>query len=194
MRVVDRHDRLVVGDQLGGNRAPQGRLELQVVAAALPPSAGHVQLWAAAAASLRLVHGVVATPQKLLWPHVRGAGQCHADACAQDDVAVVDRNRPCERLDDAVPDAERVAVAVEVLAQDGELIAAEPGHGVMGSDGRADPHRRLAQCGIAGGMAEAVVDALEAVDVDEQDGNASLRVPPPPEGVLEAVIEERPVR
>jgi hypothetical protein len=71
MRVVERHDGLVVGHQLGRNRAPQGRLDPQVVAAALPPLAGHVQLRAAAAASLRLVHGVVATPQKLLRPHVR---------------------------------------------------------------------------------------------------------------------------
>jgi hypothetical protein len=106
----------------------------------------------------------------------------------------VDGDWPCERLDDAVRDAERVAVAVEALAQDSELIAAEPGHGVMGSDCRSDPQRRLSQSGIAGGMAEAVVDALEAVDVDEQDSNASLSVPPALEGVLEAVVEERPVR
>ena len=99
-----------------------------------------------------------------------------------------------ERLGDAVRNTERVAVPVELLAEDRELIAAQPGHGVVRSDSGTDADRRLTECGIAGGMAEAVVDALEAVDVDEQDGHASLRVAPALQGVLEAVIEEQPVR
>ena len=53
---------------------------------------------------------------------------------------------------------------------------------------------RLAQHVVARAVAEAVVEALEAVEVDEQHGDAALSVATPLERVLEAVVEHRPVR
>ena len=101
----------------------------------------------------------------------------------------VDHERPAELLGDPAPDGERAAVALDALAEDGELVAAQPRDGVVRADGRPDPRGRLAQHVVAGAVAEAVVEALEAVDVDEQHGDAAVAVAAPLQRVLEAVVE-----
>ena len=52
--------------------------------------------------------------------------------------------------------------------QQRKLVAAEPGHEVAGSDLILQGRGHLAQHAVAGGVAEAVVDLLEVVQVDEQ--------------------------
>ena len=63
----------------------------------------------------------------------------------------------------------------DVLEQHGELVAAEPRDGVAGAQrGRDAPGERDQQV-VADRVAEAVVDELEAVDVQEQHRAAGLR-------------------
>ena len=57
------------------------------------------------------------------------------------------------------------------LDQHGELVAAEPGHRVAVAHRRAQPVGDLDQQLVAGRVAEAVVDLLEAVQVEEQHGH-----------------------
>ena len=52
----------------------------------------------------------------------------------------------------------------------------------------------LAQQLVARGVAERVVDVLEHVEVDEEDGGLGLRARRAGERVLEAVDEQQPVR
>ena len=49
-----------------------------------------------------------------------------------------------------------------------ELVATQPGQGVGGADRGADPLGDGAQQPVAGGMAQRVVDVLEAVEVEQQ--------------------------
>ena len=71
-------------------------------------------------------------------------------------------------LQHALGDRDRVLLVGDVLAQDRELVAAEAGDGLV-------PAQRVAQALgdrddqlVAGRVAEAVVDDLEAVEVEEQ--------------------------
>src|SRR4029450_776142 len=62
---------------------------------------------------------------------------------------------------------------VGVLAQGAALAPGEPAHGVVLTKAAAQPGRDLAQEPVAGAVAEAVVDHLEVVQVDEQHGQAA---------------------
>ena len=68
-----------------------------------------------------------------------------------------------------------VRLALEVLAQHGELVAAQPRHHVARAHVLADAPRHLDQEGVAGAVAHAVVDQLEAVEVEEHHREAALR-------------------
>ncbi len=77
-----------------------------------------------------------------------------------------------------------------ILDQDGELVAAQPGHGVGGAGAGAEPLGGQHQQLVALAVAEAVVDLLEVVEVEEEHGD---RVPLPLrelERVIHAVAEE----
>ena len=84
--------------------------------------------------------------------------------------------------------------AAEVLAEDCELVAAEARDRVRRAHGAAHALGGLAQQLVPGGVAETVVHALEAVEVDEQHGHALLRAARALDGVGEPVAEQHPVR
>ncbi len=66
--------------------------------------------------------------------------------------------------------------AVDIGGQhDGELVAPQPRRKAPGIAGGAQPIGDPAQHRVARGMAEGVVDALEAVEVDQQDGHVAVR-------------------
>ena len=60
------------------------------------------------------------------------------------------------------------------LADDDELVAAEPRDSVTGADRASDPVRDLAQQRIAGGVTPGVVDQLEVVEVDEHHSDRAV--------------------
>jgi hypothetical protein len=91
-------------------------------------------------------------------------------------------------------DRERVKGAVDVLAQDGELVASDARSGVLrAQDGRDAPGDRHEQL-VAGGVAEPVVDVLEAVEVAEQDRDAVAVAADARRRLPEAILEQRAVR
>ena len=76
-----------------------------------------------------------------------------------------------ERLEDqlAQPLGQRLGlVEAGVGQQDGELVAAEPGQHVARPQRGAQPRADLAEQVVAGVVAEAVVDLLEPVEVEQQ--------------------------
>ena len=62
------------------------------------------------------------------------------------------------------------APTLDSLEEQGELVAAEPGHSVAGPQDRAQPVRGFDQEPVAGVVPEAVVDGLEMVEVTEHQG------------------------
>ena len=94
-----------------------------------------------------------------------------------------------ERRQDPFGDARRIGRLLDVAQQDRELVAAEPRHrggrivavGAGHDVGTAQRCRQAAGEGlqqqVAGGVAEAVVDQLEAIDVEIEDRGAASGAP-----------------
>ena len=78
-----------------------------------------------------------------------------------------------------------------VLQQHGELVAAEARRGVGVARARDEALGDRAQQLVARRVADAVVDGLEAVEVDEQHREVAAAAGAALERVLEAVEEER---
>ena len=99
----------------------------------------------------------------------------HADAGGHVEVVAADLERRRERIEDAVGE---LGGRLGFLDEEHELVAAEAGQadqvGVAGA-GRLDPIGHRAQEVVAGGVAEAVVDGLERVEVDEEHGEVPGR-------------------
>ena len=80
------------------------------------------------------------------------------------------------RLNDAqhaLGDRDRVLLVDDVLAQDRELVAAEAGDGLVPAQRVPQPLGDREDQLVAGRVAEAVVDHLEAVEVEEQHGDVA---------------------
>src|SRR5687767_11277625 len=99
---------------------------------------------------LGVVHRRVGTAQDVV--RVSGAILRVGDANARPDRerAPFEGDRSAERCGDALGDGYRSAVVGEILGQDGELVAAEPGRGVLGPYGLLDPPGDLAQYLVTG--------------------------------------------
>ena len=81
-----------------------------------------------------------------------------------------EHERQAELLLHPIDEAEGVLDVADVVDEDGELVAAEPRHGVADADAAfkpaGDPHQQF----VAGHVAETVIDDLEAVEVEEENG------------------------
>src|SRR5438552_11622633 len=105
-----------------------------------------------------------------------------------------DRHREAKRLGEAGGDRKRIRLVYDILDEDRELVAAEPGGGVGGSERRRDAAGRCREDLVATGMPMGVVQALEVVEVDEQDRDLPAIPATALDGVLDAVAEQDPVR
>ena len=83
---------------------------------------------------------------------------------------------------------------VDVLDQQRELVATEAGDGVAGPDHRREPGGDRDQQLVAAGVAEAVVDQLEVVEVHEEHADRSAVAVAAAERVTDSVEEQRAVR
>ena len=154
---------------------------------------GVVALVAALAGRLGPVHGQVGVAQQLVGAVDVALHPGDAHAAPDVQLAPVDLERLAQPFQHPVGHLDDVDVVAGVLDQHGELVAAEPGHGVAGPHAGVQALGHLDEQPVAGGVAEAVVDLLEAVQVEEQHGHRRRLALGPLEGVVDPVLEQGPV-
>ena len=81
--------------------------------------------------------------------------------------------------------------SASVVDQHRELVAAEPRGGVAGAQAAREPLAHDRSSVVARRVAEAVVDGLEVVEVDEQHGELAAVALEPRRRVVDAVAEQR---
>ena len=120
------------------------------------------------ALALGLVHGHVGVAYELLGAV---AGPVERDSHARGDQQLLgrDRERQREHRKQAFGQRGHLVLALDVLQQDGELVTTETCRGVAGPELVLDPLRRRDEQLVTGGVAEAVVDRLEPVEVQHDD-------------------------
>jgi hypothetical protein len=95
-----------------------------------------------------------------------------ADARPDEGVPPVDDERGAQRRDRPLGHRGGVGVLAHVLEEHGELVAAEPRDGVAAARGAEQARGHLDEQAVAVGVAERVVDRLEAVEVEDEHGDA----------------------
>ena len=105
-----------------------------------------------------------------------------------------DVEREPQLLLDSLRDPRRRAAIADVVEEDGELVAAQAGHGVVDAKAADEPRGEADQEPVSREVAQAVVHELETVEVEEEHGEAVL-VPPAAvrHGLTQTVEEQRPV-
>nr|WP_255600999.1 hypothetical protein [Blastococcus sp. LR1] len=169
----------------------------QVTEDGQPRGSGHVVLRreddGAGLALLRHVQSDVGRAQERLAVGAVPRGDRDADADLDVERHARDVEGPVQRLAQPLRDRLGLRHAVDGRQQDGELVAAEPGHGVAVPQDLGQPWGHLAQQGVAVGVAQAVVDLLEAVEVDEHDGDLGRRPGRRGERLVEPVAQQEAV-
>ena len=100
---------------------------------------------------------------------VGAVGERDPDARADRDRAVAQLQRVGERVEDALRDASGLVGRVEIVDEDRELVAAEPGDRVEVAEVRVESVGDRDQERVAGEVTEAVVHVLEPVEIDDHD-------------------------
>ncbi|HVY08558.1 MAG TPA: hypothetical protein VHB18_00230 [Mycobacteriales bacterium] len=148
----------------------QAKVRLEVELLHRAGGAAGVLVPPAQSLGLGVVHGEVGVVEEVVTGRARsGHGQPDRQAC-HDRPTRSHRDRLRHRRHDAVGDAVRLVQPVDVLEQDGELVAAEARDGVSFADQAGEPRGDLPEQPVAGMVPEAVVDDLEPVDIGEDDG------------------------
>ena len=98
--------------------------------------------------------------------------------------------RPVDRLQHAARHGDG-RVCVGVADEYRELVAAEPGGEILGADRAGEPVRELREQLVAGAVTPGVVDRLEAVEVEIEDGRRAV---PQRELVLDRLEQVEAVR
>ena len=105
----------------------------------------------------------------------------------------LDLERTLQRGDDLLRDVSRAAL-IRARKDQRELVAAEPCHRVGLAELRRDAPRDLTDEKVSGLVPEGVVNLLEAIEVHHQKSERRREPTRGPEGLLEAVEKQRPVR
>ena len=106
-----------------------------------------------------------------------GGEQCHADAGADAEVVAVHLVELGEFGHHEAGERGAVPALLAAEADDGEFVAAQAHHAVILAQAGAQAVRHLAQQRVAHRVAARVVDLLEAVQVDQQDGGGHAVAP-----------------
>ena len=117
-----------------------------------------------------------------------------ANACRHEERTPVELDRGGDRLEQPLGDADRFGRLGDRREHDGELVASEPGRDVAGAQALLNAAAELGEDPVADVVAPAVVDALEVVDVDEQQRSPLLRLLADRNHVLQLLVEEGAVR
>ena len=121
-----------------------------------------------------------------------GFGDAQADAGAARDPQVADVETLVERLEDPVRDPARPD-QIGLRQHDGEFVAAEARHGVGLADGVLETARDHPQDVVAGAVSQGVVDALERIQIKNQQCRRHLAARGFGQGVAQDRVECRPV-
>ena len=190
----ERHDRLVVHHELLAlHRAPEIHLHLEQ-GDHRSVHGGVEHLVAGPPCRLGPVHGRVGVAEDIGGVTVARGAEGDADARRGHHLMGVDFEGLRERLENALGDPGGVARGDDVSEKHGELVAAQPRNRVPGPQAGGESPRELEQQLVSHRMSQAVVDVLEAVDVEKEHAVAGVLVPPRLlHGEAEAVHEEAPV-
>ena len=146
-----------------------------------------------AALGLGPVQRDVGIAEQLVGVDVRIGRHGDADAGADAHLMAVDIERRPDGFEDALGECAGVGRTPRHGLQDGELVAAEAGHRVevagAGEQARADG----LQQGVAGRVAERVVDRLELVEVDAQEREPVAVTAQPHQRLVEPLVQQHAV-
>jgi hypothetical protein len=143
---------------------------------------------------LGAVHRDVGVAQDLLRARAVAVADGDADAAGGEHLVAGEAERTLQLLEHALGVADRLSHVDEALEQESELVAAQARHRVDHPHRAPEPHREGDQQLVAEPVPEAVVDDLEAVEVEEEQGEAGARRPPAAlQRHLQPVDEQRPV-
>jgi hypothetical protein len=172
---VELDDRLQLDDELAAlGRAPEVLLQ-PLAAQHRGVHRGLEDLVALVARVLGGVHRDVGVAQQLLGVGDLGRPALdEPEARVRGDLVPGDRERPPEQLDDAIGHAADVLAVADTVQEDRELVAAHPRSQVLVLERAAQPPRDRREQLVADRVPEAVVDRLEVVEVEEQDGEVAL--------------------
>ena len=148
---------------------------------------------ASAAALLGPIHRRVGVADQGLGPVVPRARQRDADTGGDDQLRGVDFDGLRDDATEPIGDAHRLLITGHVLAEQDELIPAEARPHVAGSQRGTEPVGHADQHPVTGLVAQAVVDDLEAVEVEEQDRHGGPMTGRPRQGLVELLDEQNPV-
>ncbi len=151
------------------------------------------QVEAVLAGQLGLVHGLVGVAQQLVGARFIGREQGDADAGRQLQGQPVQFDRRRHGLQQAFHHRFELVVMFQVHQQGDEFIAAQAGDGVLLAQGRLHARGAGDQQGVAHAMAVLVVDGLEAVEVEEDDGQRPLLALALRQRLLQPVQQQDPV-
>jgi hypothetical protein len=118
----------------------------------------------------------------------------HADTAGHEKFLGAEHDRLGDRIHHPLHDLRRQLLLAVFGDDDDEFVARQARHGVGVAQGRAQARRHRHQEHVAGLVAHAVVDELEAVEVDQHDPHrvaAAVRIG---HGLAEAVLQQRAVR
>ena len=119
--------------------------------------------------------------------------QANADAGRQVHDFIVDLERLGECVQDGLGGKVDPLAMVHVGHHDRELVATEPGHRIGLPDAADNPPRHIDQQAVAGQVTDGVVDLLEAVQVDEEQGQDVSRPPRALDVLFQPIPEQLPV-
>ena len=147
---------------------------------------------AAAARALGRVHGRIGMRHQL-GGHGAVGVQRDAHRARQVDLAVLQRHRLRQRLDQPLSQLHDGRLGDVRFQQQHELVAAHAGHGVGGPGGGRQAAGHLLQHLVAEAVAEGIVDGLEAVQVDEQHRQPAAVPLAALHRLRHPVVEQQPV-
>src|SRR5581483_8628958 len=111
-----------------------------------------------------------------------------------DDILAVHRIRRREAGNDAPGDTLQQIDVRARCVDDGEFIAAEPSHEIVTAEDFVEPKRDVADQFVADRMPECIVDVLEMVEVDVENGPGAASGANLLDCGFKALAEKHPVR
>jgi hypothetical protein len=118
----------------------------------------------------------------------------HADAGSDDDLVTIELEWLNERCQQSGTQRLGLTWPLNAHLDQRELVAPEPGDRVHLAHARLEPPGTQLDQPVAGGVAEGVVDALETVEVDDEDSGHAVAAAQAGQRLLEALAQQLAVR